>query len=155
MSGFVGAGRVLAHNVVIHKSFSSEEREATRTTQDAANHMFGSLLEPMADSVFEELVPHHRAGSDGMNASASGAQVTVLFHQIDQELYSVGQKVNVSVKGEQVRVLGNNFLTIDRDRQLHKFVSQKVVHVHDLTPSLPVTDFALVLQVSNHLGLAG
>ena len=34
-------------------------------------------------------------------------------------------------------------------------MSKEVVHVHDLAPSLPVTNLSLVLQMGDHLGLAG
>lgn len=33
-------------------------------------------------------------------------------------------------------------------------MSQEVVHVHDLRPSLPVSDLHLVFEVGNHLGFS-
>lgn len=34
-------------------------------------------------------------------------------------------------------------------------MSKEIVHVHDLAPALSVTDFTLILQVSNHFCFAG
>lgn len=80
VTGLVGAGRVLAHYVVVHESLATEERKAPGTTQNAADHVFGGLLQPVTNCVFEELVPHHRPGSHWVNAAASGSQVAILLH---------------------------------------------------------------------------
>lgn len=73
MSGLVGLCRVSSHHVVVHESFASEQREASRTTQDTTDHVLGSLLQPMTNSVLEHLVPHHQT----YEQSQSGQQVLV------------------------------------------------------------------------------
>lgn len=40
---------------------TSEEREATGATQHTTDHMLCCLLQPMANSVFEHLIPHHQS----------------------------------------------------------------------------------------------
>ena len=84
MTRLVGGQRVPLHHVVVHQTLGTEQREASRTTEHAADHVFGGLLQPMADSVLEELVPHHGTGADRVDTAAGGTQVPILLHQIDQ-----------------------------------------------------------------------
>jgi len=58
--GFLRSCGVFSHDVVIHESLSSKQREAPRTTQHTADHVFCCLLQPMSDSVLKHLIPHHR-----------------------------------------------------------------------------------------------
>jgi hypothetical protein len=60
VTGFARFRRVLGHDVVVHQTFAAEEREASGTAEDAANHVLGSLLKPMTDGVFEHLIPGHQ-----------------------------------------------------------------------------------------------
>lgn len=53
------------HDVVVHEPLGSEEREAAGRAEDAAHHVLGRLLQPMADRILELLVPGHEAGSGG------------------------------------------------------------------------------------------
>lgn len=116
--------------------------------------MFGSLLQPMTNGVLELLVPHHRARSYRMNTTASGTQVLVLLHQIHQQRYGTGIEIDIAVQSQKVGILGHDILTINRDWQFHQTVPQKVVHVHDLRPSLTMPNTVLVLEMGNELGLA-
>lgn len=50
-------GGVSVHNVVIHKSRSTEQRETSRGTKYTTKHVLSSLLQPMATSVLEHLEP--------------------------------------------------------------------------------------------------
>jgi hypothetical protein len=58
-----GLGGVLGHDVEVHEGAAAEKAEATRTAKDAAQDVLGGLLQPMADSVLELLVPHHETGT--------------------------------------------------------------------------------------------
>lgn len=60
MAGLRRQGGVLGHDVVLHEGAAAEEREAARTAEDAADHVLGGLLQPMADGVLESLVPRHQ-----------------------------------------------------------------------------------------------
>jgi len=128
----LGPGGVLAHDVVVHERLAPEEREAAGTAEDAADHVLGGLLQPVADGVLEPLVPHHGAGADRVDAAARRAQLLVLLHQVDQQLHGVRLEVDVAVQRQQVRVLGDHLLALRRDPLLHQPVTQQVVHVHHL-----------------------
>lgn len=78
----------------------------------------------------------------------------VFLHQINQECDSIGLEVNITVKGEQVGVLRQDLLPVNRDGQLHQLMAEQVVHVHALRPPLLVPNLGLVLHVDDHLGLA-
>lgn len=67
-----------------------------------------------------------------MDSTASGSQVSVLLHQVDEQSHGVRLEVDVSVKSQQIRVLGDNLLPFHGDRQLHQTMSEQVVHVHHL-----------------------
>ena len=58
--GFCGLGSVGPHDVIIHNGRPSEQREAARTTEHTAQHVFGSFLQPVTDGVLKLLVPYHR-----------------------------------------------------------------------------------------------
>lgn len=154
VSGFVGPGRVLLHDVIVHQSFTTEERETSRTTEYATDHVLGGLLEPMTNGVLEFLVPYQRTRTNRMDTTAGSSQILVFLHQIDQELYGCRLEVDVTVQSEEEGVLGYDFFTVDAYGELHESVTQKVVHVHHLAPTLPVPDLTLVLQMSYHLRLS-
>lgn len=59
--------------------------------------------------------PNHGSTPDGVNSTTRGSQIFILLHKIHQQFDSVGLKVDVSVEGEQVGVLGNHFFPSDRD----------------------------------------
>ena len=90
-----------------------------------------------------------------MDAPAGGTEVLVLLHQIHEEGDGGRLEVDVAVQGEQVGVLGEHGLPVHGDGELHEPVAEEVVHVHALRPALLVPDEALVLEVDDHLGLAG
>ena len=148
-------GRVLAHHVVVHEGLGAEEAEASGTTHDTPDHMFSGLLQPMTNGILEELIPDHRARANGVDAPACRAQVLVLLHQVDEQADGRRLEVDVAVQGEDVCVLGKDLLAVDADGELHEPVAEKVVHVHALRPSLLVPDLGLVLEMDEHLGLAG
>ena len=60
MPGLCTGRGVSPHHVVVHQSRAAEEWEAARAAEYTANHVLSGFLEPMADSVLEPLVPHHR-----------------------------------------------------------------------------------------------
>lgn len=60
MSRFRSCHSIFPHNVVIHQSFSSEQREASRTTEYAAGHMFSRFLQPVTNRILEYLIPCHK-----------------------------------------------------------------------------------------------
>ena len=155
MAWLVRLGSVLPHHIVVHECLGPEERETAGRAHDTANHVLCSLLQPMANGVFEQLIPDHWARANGVNATACRSQVLVLLHEIHQQCDSRWLEVDVSVKGEQVRVLRQDLLAVHRNGQLHELVTQQVVHVHALGPALLVPNQRLVLHVDNHLGLAG
>ena len=74
MSRFLGLCRVLLHYVVVHECLGAEEGEAAWRAHDTPDHVFGCLLEPMADCVLEQLVPDHRAGAHRVDTTAGGAK---------------------------------------------------------------------------------
>lgn len=49
----------------------------------------------------------------------------------------MGLKVDVTVQGKQVRVLGNHLLALHRDWEFHETVPKQVVHVHHLQTGEP------------------
>ena len=67
-------GGVLLHDVVVHQGLGSEQGETSWRAHDTPDHMFGGLLQPMADSVLEELVPHHGAGTNRVDTSAGSSK---------------------------------------------------------------------------------
>lgn len=67
-----------------------------------------------------------------MDTSTSGTKVSVFLHKINQQGHGDGGEVDVSVKCEQEGVLGDDFLTVDRDGLVHELEAQKIVHVHHL-----------------------
>lgn len=80
--------------------------------------------------------------ADGVDAAAGGADVAVLLHEVDEHLDGVGREVDVAVQRQQVRVVGDGRLALDRDVQVHQFVAQQVVHVHALiAPEVRFTGF--------------
>ena len=60
VSGLRRGRGVFPHDVVIHEGGASEETEAARTTEDAAQNVLRGLLQPVAYGVLKLLVPHHR-----------------------------------------------------------------------------------------------
>ena len=90
-----------------------------------------------------------------MNAATGGSEVPVLLHQVDEQADRGRLEIDVTVKRQDVGVLGKHFLAVDGNRQLHKTVSKQVVHVHALRPAFLVPDLCLVLQVHKHLCLSG
>ena len=154
VQGFLRLGGVPPHDVVVHQGLGSEEREASGRTHDTSDHVLGRLLQPVTDGILKELVPDHGSRSDGVDSTTSRSEVPVLLHQVDQQVDGRGLEVDVSVQGEDVGVLGQHFLAIHGNGQLHKTMSKQVVHVHALRPALLVPDLRLVLQVDEHLGLA-
>jgi hypothetical protein len=56
----------------------------------------------------------------------------VLFHEIYQQMNSMGLEVDVPIQSQQVRVLGDNLLALYRDRKFHETMTKKVIHVHNL-----------------------
>lgn len=52
-----GHNRVLPHDVVVHEGLGPEQGEAAGTAKDAADRVLGGFLQPVADRVFELLVP--------------------------------------------------------------------------------------------------
>ncbi len=55
MPGLRGDGGVGPHDVVGHDGPAAEEGEAPGGAQDAAHHVLGGLLQPVADGVLEHL----------------------------------------------------------------------------------------------------
>ncbi len=55
MPGLCGDGGVGPHDVVRHDGPPAEEGEAAGGAQDAAHHVLGGLLQPVADGVLEHL----------------------------------------------------------------------------------------------------
>lgn len=48
----------LSGDIVVHESVAAEQREAARRAHHASDHVFGGLLKPMSNGVFEFLVPY-------------------------------------------------------------------------------------------------
>ena len=59
VSGFGTFGGVGPHHVIVHDCRTPEEGETAGTTKHAAQHVLGSLLQPVTDGVLELLIPHH------------------------------------------------------------------------------------------------
>jgi len=72
-----------------------------------------------------------------MDASASSRQILIPFHQVNEELDGVGHEINVAIEGQQLGILSDDGLAINRNGQFHELIAQQVVHEHDLTSSLP------------------
>ena len=85
-----------------------------------------------------------------MNTTACGAKILVLLHQVNQKGDGWGLEVDVTIKGEEVSVLGKHLLPFLANWLFRKLESQQVVHVHDLGPTLLVSNLGLVLQVDDH-----
>ena len=73
-----------------------------------------------------------------MDASASSRQILIPLHQVNEELDDVGHEINVAIEGQQLGILSDDGLAINRNGQFHELIAQQVVHEHDLTSSLPV-----------------
>merc|ERR1719474_627739 len=89
-----------------------------------------------------------------MNTTTRSSNIIVLLHQVDKGGNSCRLEVDVPIKGEEVSVLGTHLLPFAANWLFRKLESQQVVHVHDLGPTLLVSNLGLVLQVDDHLGLA-
>ena len=61
VGGLDGLGRVALHDVVVEQGRAAEETEAAGAAEHAAEHVLRRLLEPVADGVLEDLVPHQGA----------------------------------------------------------------------------------------------
>lgn len=89
-----------------------------------------------------------------MNTTASSTQVLIFLHQIHQQCDSTWIEIDISVQSEQIGVLRHYVLAINRDRQFHQPVSEQVVHVHDLRPTLTMSNTILVLEMGNQFCLS-
>lgn len=64
-----------------------------------------------------------------MNPSTSGAQSTVLFHQVDEQMDALGREVDVTVKRQNEHALRDYFLPLLVVHFAHQLIAEDVVQV--------------------------
>lgn len=149
MAGLVGSQGVFFHNVVVHESLPTEQREASGTTKYAADHVLRRLLQPMADSVLEHLVPHHRSCTK---------KYGIRYHILNKSLITNKNNflsLNIGTRGVELKHTGANRVNTAASRaQVLVLLHQVDKQTNSVRLEVDVTVQGQKVRVFSHYFLA-